>query len=30
MGVIKNDVEDVCTYKGEGNRDWREIAQGIS
>lgn len=29
MRVIKNDVGDVCTYKGEGNRDWKEIAQGI-
>lgn len=25
MRVFKNDVENVCTYKGEGNRDWRKL-----
>ena len=27
--VFKNDVEDVCTYKGEGNRGWRKLHEAF-
>jgi hypothetical protein len=29
MRVFKNDVEDVCTYKGEANRDWRKLHEAF-
>jgi len=29
MRVFKNDVEDVCTYKREGNRDWRKLHEAF-